>query len=70
MLGNVASNGIDFTGTPVDVTSDVMAAIVDKFGTAETHVITVNGHPKYEIKITDVSAKDSAEKYQPLHIPV
>lgn len=54
MLGTVAKSGIDFTGNPQDVTSDVIKAVIDKFGTTQTHIIQENGKPKYEIKITDL----------------
>jgi len=62
MLGKVAKNGTDFIGTPVDVTSDVIAAIIDKFGTTQTHVIQANGVTKYEITIKDASMQRQVDK--------
>lgn len=41
-------------GVRHDVTSDVLAAIVDIVGAGNTHVLSVAGDPHYEITVVDV----------------
>lgn len=54
MAGKIGKNNFDFIGTPIDVTSDVMKAIIDKIGVGKTDVITINGVPTYEIEVRQI----------------
>jgi len=51
MAGRIGKNGLDFIGSPIDVTSDVMKSVIDKIGIGKTEIITVDGIPSYEIEI-------------------
>lgn len=59
-IGKISKEGLNFTGTPADVTSDCIKAIIDKIGIGNTEVVTCNGKPAFEISIhaIDAIAKD------------
>jgi hypothetical protein len=60
MSGNVGKNGTDFTGTPKDVTSDCLKAVIDLVGTNGPHIVRGGGVPLYEINITHIAPSISA----------
>lgn len=54
MAGRVSKDGLDFIGSPVDVTSDVLKAVIDMVGVNGTHNVTCDGSPVFEITIKDL----------------
>ena len=52
--GKVNRAGTDFIGSPVDVTSDCLKAVIDKIGVGNVEQITADGVPVYEIEIRAV----------------
>lgn len=57
--GRVNKAGDSFIGNPVDVTSDVLKAIIDKVGAGNVVTVNENGAPAYEIEVR--RAADAAE---------
>lgn len=58
--GHPAKDGLAFKGGGVDVTSDCLKAIIEFIGAGETHVVTCDGAPVYEITVRSVSPKTDA----------
>jgi hypothetical protein len=61
MAGKVSKSGLDFVGTPVDVTSDAIKAVIDMVGIGKTHTITMDGKPHLEIEIRTVSSPSTGQ---------
>lgn len=59
--GNPAKDGLTFKGGGQDVTSDVVKAIIEFVGVGETHEVTVDGVPMYEISICACDAQANGE---------
>jgi FMN-dependent NADH-azoreductase len=59
MAGRVSKDGIAFIGKPQDVTSDALKALIEFIGINETHVITVDGKPMFEISVHQVEEVQS-----------
>ena len=53
--GRVNKAGNSFLAGQQDVTSDVFKAVVEKIKPGNTETISVNGIPKYEIEIREIS---------------
>jgi FMN-dependent NADH-azoreductase len=59
MAGRISKNGIEFIGKPQDVTSDALKAVIEFIGINETHVVTVDGKPMFEISVHQVEEVQS-----------
>jgi hypothetical protein len=46
--------GTTFVGGGQDVTSDTLKAIIEFIGVGQTHEVTVDGKPKYEITVKEL----------------
>ncbi len=54
IAGRVTKDGLAFTdGKKEDVTSDCLKAVIEFIG-LDTHVVTVNGKPMFEITVSAV----------------
>ena len=54
MLGNVEKDGLSFSGTKRDVTSDCLKAVIDFVGVDYESEVVVNGIPTYKITVQKV----------------
>jgi FMN-dependent NADH-azoreductase len=54
--GHTNRAGNTFHRGAVDVTSDCIKAIIEYIGVGETHVVTVDGVPRFEIEIRAVTS--------------
>jgi len=54
MLGNVSPSGIDFIGTPKNVTSDCLKAIIEFVGVGNETTVTSAGKPAFVITVKAV----------------
>lgn len=54
--GRINKAGDSFIGEPVDVTSDVLKAIIDKVGVGNFVTVNENGAPAYEIEVRRVAS--------------
>jgi hypothetical protein len=52
--GRINKAGTAWTGEPVDVTSDVLGAVIYKVGAGNVIVVNENGEPAFEIEVRDV----------------
>lgn len=52
--GRVSKDGTRFLDGKVDVTSDVLKAVIDKVTPGHVVTVEVDGKPKYEIEVRDV----------------
>ena len=57
MAGKPSADGHNFIGTPIDVTSDCLKAVIDKIGVGKSETITINGVPTYSIEVRDLIAE-------------
>lgn len=53
--GHLNKAGTGFREPRHDVTSDVLAAVVDHIGVGNERVIAENGQPRYRIAISEIS---------------
>lgn len=60
--GRVNKAGDSFIGNPVDVTSDVIGAVIQKIGAGNVITVTENGQPAYEIEVRDVRIATQSNK--------
>ncbi len=54
--GRVNKAGTAFLDGKQDVTSDVLKAVIDKVKPGHVETVTVDGAPRYEIEVREVSA--------------
>lgn len=59
--GRISRDGTDFIGKKIDVTSDVIKAVIDRIGIDNTDVVSVNGEPKFEILVRGIAQKTVAQ---------
>ena len=51
MLGNVSKDGMNFTDTKRDVTSDCLKAVIEFVGVGNETEVVVDGIPTYKIMV-------------------
>jgi hypothetical protein len=66
MAGRVSKNGVEFIGTPHDVTSDALKAVIEFIGVDQTHVVTVNGKPMFSLTVETIKEPTVDETALPL----
>jgi hypothetical protein len=51
LSGRVAKDGWSFVGSPKDVTSECLKAVIEKVGVGKVDTVAVGGVPTYEIEV-------------------
>lgn len=54
--GRTNKTGDAWAGEKVDVTSDVLGAVIQKVGAGNIITVNVNGKPGYEIEVREIAA--------------
>lgn len=55
--GRITADGLAFRDGKVDVTSDVLKAVIEFVGTGKTATVFMDGKPTYEIEVRRVTEK-------------
>jgi RIO-like serine/threonine protein kinase len=60
--GRIKANGCEWCAGKVDVTSDVLKAIIEHVGVGKSAEVTVDGKPSYRIAVTKIAQNAESKR--------